>query len=101
MLLGLQLWLRPIDGFPAVAAVTRPTTAIPVVAVNGTIFARVNVVLPDGYTGVRVGVINEPTAPGRALAGVNVAQKSCFASGNDASVRVVRGDAAIPVSGPV
>ena len=30
LLLGLQLWLRLVDGLPAVATIARPTAAIPV-----------------------------------------------------------------------
>src|SRR4029077_10315671 len=83
LLLGLQLWLRLVDGLPAVATVARPTTAIPVVAVHAAIFARIDVVLPTSDTCVRVGVVNKTTAICRALAAIDVANVSCAASGDD------------------
>ena len=94
-LLGLQLWLRLVDGLPAVAIVARPTTAIPVVAVHAAVFARIDVVLPTSDTCVRVGVVNKATAICRALAAIDVANVSCAASGDDSGVRVVGCSAAI------
>src|SRR5690242_16066969 len=89
LLLILQLWVWPIDGLPATAVVRRPIAAIPVVAVYGAILTCINVVLTCGNACVRVGVVNEPAASGRALAGVNVAHKSCSTPSYDACVRVV------------
>src|SRR5215471_17077489 len=66
LLLVLQLWLGPVDGLPAVAAVTRPVAAIPVVAVNRSVLPREYVVFPDGNAGVGVGVVNESAAAGRS-----------------------------------
>src|ERR1700746_3833772 len=98
LLLILQLWVWPIDGLPAVALFHQQIAITPVVAVDGAILTCINVVLTGGNACVRVGVVNEPAASGRALAGVNVAHKSCSTPSNDACVRVVRGATAIPVS---
>ena len=95
LLLGLQLCLRLVDGLPAVAAVARPVTAVPVVAVHRAIFAGIDVVLPRGDTGVGVGVVSETAATCRALAAIDVADVSCATSGNDSGVRVVGRSAAI------
>ena len=89
LLLGLKLWLRFVDGLPAVATVARPTTVVPVVAVHGAVFACIDVVLPSSDTRVRVGVVNKAAAICRALAAVDVANVSCAASGNDSGVRIV------------
>lgn len=59
LLLDLQLWLRLVDGLPAVATVARPTTVIPVVAVHGAVFACIDVVHPSSDTCVCVGVVNK------------------------------------------
>ena len=52
LLLVLQLWLWPIDGLPAVAAVDGPIPTISVIAVDGAVLACVNVVFPGSDTGV-------------------------------------------------
>src|SRR5215467_11127891 len=68
LLLILQLWIGLIDGLQAVAGVTRPVAAIPVVAVNRSVLTRKYVVFPDSHAGVGVGVVNESAAASRSLA---------------------------------
>src|SRR4029077_4564135 len=89
LLLLLQIDLRFGRGVPSVAAVLRPISTLPVIAVDVSVLSRIDVVRARSNPGTSVCGVGKSTAAGRPLPGVHVARVPGAATSYDPCIRVI------------